>query len=101
MLGNAVVLNDLNEIISPLVIFLEVDKVVMLRVFVFFLLGKFFKIVISFIVFRSFYIAWYFMYRGCSLFFYVWPIILQGDGTGLLLSIWIQCTTRKFILYTL
>ena len=62
MLGNAVVLNDLNEIISPHVIFLEVDKVVMLRVFVFFLLGKFFKIVICFIVFRSFYIAWYFMY---------------------------------------
>ena len=62
MLGNAVVLNDLNEIISPLVIFLEVDKVVMLRVFVFFLLGTFFKIVIYFIVFRSFYIAWYFMY---------------------------------------
>ena len=62
MLGNAAVSNDLNETISPLVIFLKVDKVVMLRVFGVFLLGTFFKIVISFIVFRSFYIAWYFMY---------------------------------------
>ena len=62
MLGNAAVSNDLNEIISPLVIFLEVDKVVILRVFAIFLVGTFFKIVISFIVFRSFYIAWYFMY---------------------------------------
>ena len=62
MLCNATVSNDLNKIVSPLVVFLEVDKVVMLQVFGFFLLGTFFKIVISFIVFRSFYIAWYFMY---------------------------------------
>ena len=44
MLGNAVVLNELNEIISPLVIFLEVDKVVMLRVFVFFCWVNFSKL---------------------------------------------------------